>query len=59
MNKIEKLKKKLYEEIDTHGRDSPRVLEISQKLDKYIVKYMKKKIIDRRGLGYEKNLRNR
>jgi len=35
MNKIEKLKKKLCEEIDTHGRDSPRVLKISQRLDLY------------------------
>lgn len=42
-NKIKKLKKKLYEEIETRGRDSPRVLEISQKLDKYIVKEMKKR----------------
>ena len=41
-SKIEKLKKKLYRVIEAHGRDSPRVLEISQKLDLYIVKEMKK-----------------
>ena len=41
--KIKKLKKKLYKAIDSHGRDSPKVLEISEKLDLYIVKEMKKR----------------
>lgn len=40
-NKIDKLKKKLNRSIEIHGRDSLLVLEISQKLDKYIVKEMK------------------
>jgi len=41
-SKIRKLKKKLHKAIEDHGRDSPIVLEISQKLDLYIVKDMKK-----------------
>lgn len=45
-NKIEKLKKKLNRAIENYGRDSSRVLKISQQLDKYIVKEMKKKTIE-------------
>ncbi|WP_297425830.1 aspartyl-phosphate phosphatase Spo0E family protein [Clostridium sp.] len=41
-NKIEELKEKLYRAIENHGRDSPEVLIISQKLDMYIVKEMKR-----------------
>jgi hypothetical protein len=45
MGKIEinKLKKKLHKAIKDHGRDSPVVLEISQKLDLYIVKEMNRR----------------
>lgn len=46
--KIRKLKKKLNKMIGLYGRDSPAVLEISQKLDLYIVKEMNKKIINRK-----------
>lgn len=42
-SKIRKLKKTLNKAIEDHGRDSPKVLEISQKLDLYIVKEMKKR----------------
>jgi len=40
--KIRKLKKKLNKMIELYGRGSPKVLEISQKLDIYIVKEMKR-----------------
>lgn len=43
-SKIRKLKKKLNRAIEYHGRDSPIVLGISQKLDLYIVKEMKRRI---------------
>jgi len=39
--KIEELKEKLYRAIESQGRDSPKVLEISRELDFYIVKEMK------------------
>lgn len=43
IRKIEKLKKKLYEAIESYGRDSPLVLKISQQLDVYIVNEMRNK----------------
>jgi len=42
-NKIEKLREKLHKEIESHGRDSPKVLEISKELDLHIVKEMKRR----------------
>lgn len=41
-NRIEELKEKLHKEIEAHGRDSPKALRISKKLDICIVEYMKK-----------------
>jgi hypothetical protein len=39
--KLEELREKLNKEIESYGRDSPIVLEISRELDLYIVKEMK------------------
>ncbi|MDR3596804.1 aspartyl-phosphate phosphatase Spo0E family protein [Clostridium sp.] len=40
-NNIEKLRAKLNKAIEAYGRDSPKVLKISQQLDLYIVEEMK------------------
>ncbi len=37
-DKIEELRKKLHKEINSYGRDSPKVLKVSKQLDEYIVK---------------------
>lgn len=51
-NNIDKLKKNLYIAIEIYGRDSPVVLEISRKLDKYIVKKIKRGITYKTGNDY-------
>jgi len=41
--KIENMRKELHELIDKHGIDSNTVLEYSQKLDKILCEFIKKK----------------
>lgn len=41
-DKIKKLREKLHRYILRHGRDSPKTLKVSKKLDRIIVKELKK-----------------
>ena len=53
LGEIRNLRQRLYKELDTKGSNKEEILEISRELDKLIVEYHSRKILDRRERVYE------